>query len=144
MDGIHKSFLIDAPREKVWQCLTQPQHLEKWMCSSDKGVCSDFTLSVGATIVLSDPPSLPWDGKLIWHVVALNEPDQIEVSFFHNLIGGETQLIFKLGEEGKATRLQLLHSGFENTVGDGSKNRDDHNGGWKDHMERLKILSEKN
>jgi uncharacterized protein YndB with AHSA1/START domain len=142
MDGIHKSLFINAPKDRVWQCLIRPQALEKWMCATPEGSCSDFKLTVGSTIILADPPSGPWDGKMIWRIVALEEPSQIEFSFFHNLIGEETQLIFKLEDEAKGTRLQLLHSGFENTVGDGVKNRDDHEGGWKDHLNRLKAQSE--
>ena len=144
MDGIHKSFFINATSDKVWQGLTEPQNLARWMCTSPEGACADFNFVVGSTIVMSDPPSIPWDGEMIWRVVAVFEQSQVEYSFFHNLIGEETQLIFKLEEEGEGTRLQLLHSGFENTVGDVRKNRDAHDEGWKDHMTRLKGLCEGN
>ena len=108
MDGIHKSFFINAPRDKVWQGLTQPQNLAKWMCTSLKGTCSDFTFAVGSTIVMSDPLFIPWDGKMIWRVVAIFEPDQVEFSFFHNLIGVETQLVFKLNEEGEGDSIAII------------------------------------
>jgi uncharacterized protein YndB with AHSA1/START domain len=109
---------FEAPRERVWRALTDPQELGDWLAPAD------IDLRVGGAIVLKFE-----DGDERGTITELHEPEVIAYTWNE----GETDSLvrFELESEGDATRLRLRHT-FEGEVDFSS-----YGGGWHHHLEQL-------
>jgi uncharacterized protein YndB with AHSA1/START domain len=134
---------IRAPRERVFEAWTKPEHLRRW--SAPEG------LSIG-----DGDLDLRLGGR--WRVVMLEEngtrheafgtyreitpPARLVYTHAWVREGGapgestpETLVTVEFHEEDGATRVVLIQEGFE-TVGA----RDDHQGGWSSTLDRLEAM----
>jgi uncharacterized protein YndB with AHSA1/START domain len=102
MDTIEREIVIAAPPERVWDIVTQPQHMGAWF--GDAGAERDgdtITMrweqhgTAELRVVKEDPPrafAYRWDA---------NEPDI-----------GDTLVEFTFTPEGEGTRLKVVESGW--------------------------------
>jgi uncharacterized protein YndB with AHSA1/START domain len=112
--AIERSVWIAVPRERAWQAVTQPQHLDQWYATyyrwdipalqvgapvkfygKDPDTASDIQT---ATIQVVDPPR---EFTLRWQ----SPPDYPAVSLLTS---------FLLAEENGGTRVTIHESGYEN------------------------------
>jgi uncharacterized protein YndB with AHSA1/START domain len=114
---IEKDIVIKAPVDMVWAALTDPRTIGAWM--SDDSV--KVTLNVGGKYSI-------FNGQTTGTFTAIEKPSLLEYTWRQvdwDKSELDTLVHWELKPEGKKTRLNLIHSGF-----DDRKNRDDHDEGW--------------
>jgi uncharacterized protein YndB with AHSA1/START domain len=123
---VRQSIEIEAPRERVWDLITDPEKAQSWMpmvAFGDRvGERYDFKAGqyhASGQITEYDPPRLvafTWD----W----LNSP-----------IGAETEVRFELEEKDGRTLVHLTHVGLPT-----DESRSGHDHGWDHYMKRLAVV----
>jgi uncharacterized protein YndB with AHSA1/START domain len=109
---------FDAPRERVWQALTDPEELGGWLAPAE------IDLRVGGSLVLKFD-----EGDEYGTITELREPEVIAYTWNEEKT---TSLVrFQLEPDGRGTRLTLRHT-FEGEVDLSS-----YGGGWHHHLELL-------
>jgi uncharacterized protein YndB with AHSA1/START domain len=101
MDAIEREIVIAAPPERVYQIITQPEHMGVWF--GDSGA-----ERVGDTITMR------WtDAKAELHVVREDPPRAFAYRWnAYDPTAGETLVEFTLTPEGDGTRLKVVESGW--------------------------------
>jgi uncharacterized protein YndB with AHSA1/START domain len=109
---------FEAPRERVWGALTDPEELAGWLAPAE------IDLRVGGSVVLKFE-----DGDERGTITELREPERLAYTWNE----GETDSLvrFELVPDDGGTRLTLLHT-FEGEVDLSS-----YGGGWHHHLEQL-------
>jgi uncharacterized protein YndB with AHSA1/START domain len=103
MDSIERTIHIDAPVERVWTIVTEPEHLGQWF--GDAGASR-----AGDTITMA------WKehGEAELRIVREDAPNVFAFRWDANDPGiGDTLVEFTFTPEGAGTRLQVVESGFE-------------------------------
>jgi uncharacterized protein YndB with AHSA1/START domain len=133
-EKIEREIVIDAPPERVWAVLTEPEHVGVWFAQSVEG-----DLRPGAASVLSwkehgsfpiaversDPPSF---FSYRW---AARSPGADPVE------GNSTLVEFHLVPEGNGTRLQVVESGFGSLDAEQEEYVRDNTEGWEGALSNL-------
>ena len=103
---VERSIWIAAPRERVWDAITDAEQLKQWW--------GDYweipALQVGATIKFGDPNDL-----MLATIAVLVPPRQFTIHWppqeqYHSI---EMFTIFLLAEENDSTRVTVTETGFE-------------------------------
>lgn len=135
-DRIERETLIDAPREVVWDVITDPAHVANWFADE---------------VELETTPGAP--GALIFHGHGTSRI-QVEraerprlFSWRWSQVDGEepgagtsTLVEFTLTEEDGRTRLVIAESGILEIDWDEERKRaflEEHAGGWEHHLGRI-------
>lgn len=137
--AIQRSIWINAPRERVWQALTDPQQVAQWFAP---GVSFKSSGSeVGARLYVEHPET---GAALFVQVLEVVEPP-------HRLVlrsqpaPPETPFVtmYQLEEEGQGTRLMLTFAGYEG-VPDASRQQlmDEHGDGFDLMLGNVKAFIE--
>jgi uncharacterized protein YndB with AHSA1/START domain len=134
-EQIEREIVIDAPLERVWAVLTEPEHVGVWFAQSVEG-----DLHPGAATVLSwkEHGSFPV-------VVERSEPP----SFFSYrwaarspgadpVAGNSTLVEFTLAPEGDGTRLRVVESGFGSLDAEQEEYVRDNTQGWEGALSSLR------
>jgi uncharacterized protein YndB with AHSA1/START domain len=134
MDTIERELTIDAPIQRVWDCLTTAEHLGTWFGDA------------GATIDLrpGDAMSLSWaaHGRHLGIVDEVVAPTRFVMRWSRGQDtaprpGAETTVTFTLSPEGDTkTRLNLVESGFESLIDDPDALAQN-SGGWTAELDEL-------
>ncbi len=114
---IEKDIVITAPVDKVWAALTDPKTIGAWMDDDSVKV----TLKVGGKYAL-------FGGVTTGKFTAIEKPSLLEYTWRQSeweMSDRDTLVRWELKQEGKKTRLHLVHSLFADR-----QNRDDHDEGW--------------
>lgn len=139
---VRRSIRIDAPREKVWSAVTEPEHISRWFGAAvldgrSAGARGTLTFpdygAVPVRIEAVDPPrtvTYRWSND-----DALGAPPQ-ELDERHS-----TVFTFTLEEIPGGTRLTVVESGFESTS-DPVANLENHRKGWDGELDKLIALLE--
>lgn len=140
-DKIERNILIQAPITKVWNAITDPQQFASWFA---EGVEGDFEM--GSQPVLDEGKY----GKVRIAIVARDEPSYfawrwvsgmefVPQGFLGNPLEMPHTLVeFRLTEEGSATRLNLVETGFASLPEKyAAENLKDNIGGWTYMLARL-------
>jgi uncharacterized protein YndB with AHSA1/START domain len=137
-DQIEREIIINAPVDRVWAALTEPQHLGTWF--GDSG--AEVDLRPGGTLTIT------WKE----YGTARTTIERVEPKSFFSwrwTPGGikdttpdNTTLVeFSLVPEGAGTRLKVVESGFRNLkVTDEEKSQafKDNTGGWQSEIDELR------
>ncbi|WP_299282956.1 SRPBCC domain-containing protein [uncultured Tateyamaria sp.] len=127
---LRKTIFLKAPRQMVWDYLTQPEHLAKWF-HAPKG-----PLKAGEPLEMFGTTS---GDKLIWGEVRVaNAPDHLEYSFTVGPMGDAVSTVkWILTEVPGGTQLALEHSGLpQGEVAFGLTLALDK--GWDDHLMQMR------
>ncbi|HZJ22687.1 MAG TPA: SRPBCC domain-containing protein [Anaerolineales bacterium] len=107
--AVERSIWIAAPRERVWEAITDPAQLENWF---SPGTSWKLTaLEVGGRLFTQDPET---GGEANVQVIQLLDPPQHFVT--HSLPatpGSSESTAYLLQEERGGTRLTITNSGYE-------------------------------
>lgn len=111
-DQIEREVLIDAPVERVWELITEPEHVGTWF--SDAG--ADIDLRPGGELTMR------WeDHGTVNARVEQVEPRRVfsyrwaarqDLGRVELTDGNSTLVEFTLAPEGDATRVRVVESGF--------------------------------
>ena len=135
-DRIERETLIDAPREVVWEVLTDPAHIVHWFADEielDAGPGGPGTITFhghGSSRIPVERADRPRLFSWRWSHADGEPPDA----------GNSTLVEFTLSEEGGRTRLVIAESGIVDIDWDEERKRAflaDHAGGWGHHLGRI-------
>lgn len=139
-DQIERETVIDAPVERVWELITEPEHVGRWF--GDAG--AEIDLRPGGEMVIR------WaeHGDNHARVVAVEPHTRFSYRWapFKNPAGGEpvegnsTLVEFTLVPEGGATRLRVVESGFGSLATTDEQRAANHAGnteGWQVELDEL-------
>ena len=128
MKIIKKEILIDAPATKVWEHITDPKKIAGWLMPND------FEAKVGRKFFLE----CEHQGKMSCVVKEIVPRQKLVYSFQPKSITIETLVTVTLAQEGEATRLTLVHSGWDALPPAEQDQADNYDNGWVSLLEKLK------
>ena len=125
---------LDAPRDLVWKMWSDPEQAKQWWGPHG------FTAPV---VELDTRPGGKWrammrssDGKEMWQHGVYREivpPEKVSFTFIWDENPNHEMLVtVTFVERGKKTEMTLEQTGF-----DSKAERDDHEGGWSQSLERF-------
>ncbi|MDB5167563.1 MAG: hypothetical protein JWN26_708 [Candidatus Saccharibacteria bacterium] len=142
-DIITKEITVKAPKERVYQAITDPKQITKWFPDEIEGM-----LEVGQQSIVT----FNGYGKSSLLVIDANPFDYFAYrwipggsSIIDDLTTVQTTLVeFHLTEQNGRTKVVLTESGFATLPADvAAKSFSDNSGGWDQMMSRLeKMLSQ--
>lgn len=103
MKQIKKEIIISAPPSKVWEHITDPKKVATWLMPND------FEPRIGKEFVMQ----CSHEGKVSCVVKEIVLGQKLVYSFQSKETKVETLVTITLVEEGKNTRLTLVHSGWD-------------------------------
>lgn len=130
MTSIEREITIDAPVERVWDIVTQPEHMGTWF--GDAGASR-----TGDTITMA------WKehGEAELRVVREEPPHVFAYRWDANDPGiGDTLVEFTFTPEGAGTRLKVVESGWDELRTSAERQgelRDGNTSGWKAELSDL-------
>jgi uncharacterized protein YndB with AHSA1/START domain len=143
-DRIEREITIEAPVERVWAVLTEPEHVGRWFGTGEPTpvdlrpggtMLLDHGSKFPTTIVKVDPPhyfSYRW---------ASAYPGEVAVE------GNSTLVEFSLTPEGGSTRLRVVETGFADLVipeeTKAGASWESHSAGWTEKAGSLKEYAER-
>ena len=139
-DHIERETLINAPVERVWELITQPEHVGRWF--GDAG--AEIDLRPDGEMVIR------WNehGTTHGRVVAVEPHTRFsyrwapfkEPSGEQPVEGNSTLVEFTLAPEGDGTRLRVVESGFASLATSDEQRATNHasnTGGWQIELDEL-------
>lgn len=132
---VSRTVVIDAPRDRVWQALTDPEHIAKWF--GQRAVIDSLTVGARGTF--------GWDehGDMPLEIIEVDEPDHFGYRWAHvgdlDLNRG-TDVRFTLREVGGSTELTVVETGFDRASDVESERRESLEGnrqGWNSELDEL-------
>jgi uncharacterized protein YndB with AHSA1/START domain len=132
MKIIKKEILIDAPVAKVWEHITDSAKIAGWLMPND------FESRVGREFFLDCKEQ----GKIACVVKEIVPQQKLVYSFKSAVTKVETLVNLTLVAEGTATRLTLVHSGWDALPPDEQGIADNYSDGWGSGLEKLRLQIE--
>jgi uncharacterized protein YndB with AHSA1/START domain len=140
-DQIIRDVEINAPIEKVWAAITQPEHLGAWF--ADSGATVDMRVGGDITLTWAEYP------VQLGRIEAIEEPNRF-AWWWSNIDGsvapGNATLVeFLLESSGSGTKLRVVESGFSKLAMTPEKQAERHGentGGWLSEIDELKVYVE--
>ena len=127
---VERSIWIDIPRERVWQAITDPADLAKWLLPPALG--ADMKRDANDTILVSM-------GGMEIPVAVLEEVDPPRHVRSYDLPDHVISITYLLEEENDGTRVTVTLSGFENLPVDARQDRIGPSGmAWEKALANLK------
>lgn len=110
---IQKSIFLAAPKQTVWEFLTDKDKLGSWFFTADAN------LAQGRSYELSQKDDDGSPKKMCWgEVLKMDAPNRLEFLFTIAPLGGQmTTVVWELEDAVGGTKLSLTHSGIEGAVG---------------------------
>ena len=140
-DQIERDIIINAPVERVWKLITEPEHVGRWF--GDAGASID--LRPGGEMIIR------WSEHGTNHarVVAVEPHTRFSYRWapFQDPGGDEpgegnsTLVEFTLVSEGDGTRLRVVESGFASLATSDDQRAQNHagnTGGWRSELDELR------
>jgi uncharacterized protein YndB with AHSA1/START domain len=106
---LHFEAFYPHPPEKVWQALTRPELIARWL------MANDFEPRVGHRFTMTAKPQPGWDGVVHCEVLSLDPPRSMSWSWRSNAL--DTVLTITVTPVEGGTRLHLAHTGFRGLKG---------------------------
>jgi uncharacterized protein YndB with AHSA1/START domain len=136
-DRIEREVLVAAPRERVWEIITQAEHVGTWF-----GDSAEIDLRPGGAIVLR------WDkyGTMHGTIETVDEPHRFSYRWNPGVIDekptaeASTLVEFTLTPEGEQTRVRVVEPGFSRLRRNESERAEqfqDNTDGWTTQMRDL-------
>ncbi len=136
-DRIEREVVVAAPRERVWEIITQAEHVGKWF-----GESAEVDLRPGGTIVLR------WEkhGTVYGTIEKIEEPHFFSYRWNPGIFGekpsteSSTLVEFTLTPQGRQTRLRVVETGFSRLPRDESERAEqfkDNTEGWAHELGEL-------
>jgi uncharacterized protein YndB with AHSA1/START domain len=128
MKIVKKEIVIEAPAPKVWEYLTDPRKISGWLMPND------FEARVGKKFFLE----CEHGGKQSCVVKEIIPNQKLVYSFQILAPAIETLVTITLAKAGAATRLTLVHSGWDVLPPAEQGVADNYDGGWGGFLEKLR------
>ena len=139
-DQIERDITIDAPVERVWELITEPEHIGRWF--GDAGAQID--LRPGGEMVIRWAEHGTTHGRVVAvepHTRFSYRWAPFKVPSGDEPVDGNSTLVeFLLAPEGDGTRLRVVESGFASLAtseDQRTKNHASNTGGWQAELGEL-------
>jgi uncharacterized protein YndB with AHSA1/START domain len=139
LEQIERETTIDAPVERVWSVLTEPEHVIGWFTKE----AAEIDLRPGGAMTLT----FAQHGRVRARVEAVEPPRRFAYRWTAHFAGdaepadGNSTLVeFILTPDGDGTRLRVVESGFDalaTTAENAARNHELNTGGWTEMVERV-------
>ena len=139
---VRRTIRIEAPIEKVWSAVTEPEHISRWF---GRTVLDRAGVGARGTMTFEGYGAVPIQ------VEAIDEPRMVSYRWNNDDAGGvvpteldverSTVFTFTLEPQGDATQLTVVETGFDVTS-DPAANMRDHAEGWVGELDKLVALLE--
>jgi uncharacterized protein YndB with AHSA1/START domain len=145
-DHIERETVIDAPVERVWELITQAEHLGRWF--GDAG--AEIDLRPGGAMALRWSEHGTTRGRVVavephtrfsYRWAPFTDPSADEPG-----AGNSTLVEFTLQPEGDGTRLRVVESGFASLATSDAQRQQNLKGnteGWRFETGELRAYAEK-
>jgi uncharacterized protein YndB with AHSA1/START domain len=107
--SIERSIWIAAPRERVWQAITDPAQLEAWYSPGTPWRLT--TLAVGGRLFVPEPDTGAEQHTQV--IEAVEPPQLLKLRAGPDPSGTSEGTIYSLREEQGGTRLTITNTGYE-------------------------------
>ena len=137
MASIEVDQFLSRPPDQVWQALTDPRLLARWLMPND------FVPAVGHQFTFrTEPvPQHGFDGLVHCQVLDLDPPRLLRFSWRGGAL--DTVVSWRLVPEGAGTRLLITHDGFDDRDPAQRRTMGILGGGWRGHLvDQLRALLE--
>jgi uncharacterized protein YndB with AHSA1/START domain len=146
MDSIEREVVIEAPLERVWELVTEAEHLGRWF--GDAG--AEVELRPGGALELRWTEHGTSRGRVeaveprrlfAFRWAPFSDPGGLDPTE-----GNSTRVEFTLSEEGDGTRLRVVESGFETLATSEEqrgRNLDANTEGWRMELGELQRYAAK-
>jgi uncharacterized protein YndB with AHSA1/START domain len=126
--AIETDEFLPHPPELVWNALTEPALLARWLMDND------FQPIVGHrfTFTTRPVPAQGFTGVIDCEVLEIDPPHTLKISWASAHL--ETTVEWRLEPQGNGTRLFLTHDGFDETDPIQAITLKTLGGGWRGHM----------
>lgn len=136
-DRIEREIVVAAPRERVWEIITQAEHVGKWF-----GDSAEVDLRPGGTIVLR------WEkhGTMFGTIETVDEPNYFSYRWMPGILetkpreDNSTLVEFTLTPQGEQTHVRVVETGFGRLPVNESKRAEqfeDNTEGWGTQLHDL-------
>lgn len=121
-------IFITAPRERVFEALTDPGQAIKWWGQTDRYQLSDFHLEprVGGKWSTSGHSVNMGDLKIHGEIIELDPPRRLAYTWISSWLPKTTKVLWELENHNHGTHVKLTHTGFEGNAEHASA----HSIGW--------------
>jgi uncharacterized protein YndB with AHSA1/START domain len=132
--SIERSIIIDAPREKVWQAITNPEQIVQWFVPNLPGAQMKHSEGGKVAVYLGEM-------GVDFMVLDINAPSH--QATYRGLPDGLLFSTYSLKEEKDGTRVTVHMDGFDALPKDSRQDRIEHSStGWENTLKNLKAYSE--
>ncbi len=140
-DQIERETVIDAPVERVWALITEPEHVGRWF--GDAG--AEIDLRPGGEMVISWADHGTTHGRVVavephtrfsYRWAPFRDPGGTEP-----VEGNSTLVEFTLAPDADGTLLRVVESGFASLGGSDEQRERNHastTGGWQSEIDELR------
>jgi uncharacterized protein YndB with AHSA1/START domain len=133
MKIIKREIVIEAPIAKVWEHITDPQKIAGWLMPND------FEARVGKKFFIDCPQK----GKISCVVKEIIPNEKLVYNLQSETPKADSLVTITLAQEGKATRVTLVHSGWDSLPPAEQDQADDYGDGWGSGLEQLRLQIER-
>jgi uncharacterized protein YndB with AHSA1/START domain len=141
-DRIEREVVVAAPAERLWEVLTQPEHIGRWF----EGMTAQVDLRPGGTMVLDSAEF----GKIQAVVEQVEPPRLFSYRWARHpdtpvAEGTATLVEFTLTPEGAGTRVRVVESGFAGTDAvkvDQARHAEANSQGWLQVLDSMRRYGE--
>jgi uncharacterized protein YndB with AHSA1/START domain len=117
-DALNLELFIAAPRERIFQALTDPAQAAKWWGRKDHYYFTHFNMDVrpGGKWSMSGTSSKNGDIAVHGEFVEVNPPSRLAYTWQSNWMAVLTNVLWELDSHANGTLVKLTHSGFSGNV----------------------------
>jgi uncharacterized protein YndB with AHSA1/START domain len=141
--AVERSIWIDAPRERAWRAVTEPEHLDKWYATYYRWDIP--ALAVGATVRFYGKDATAHTDVQTATIETVDPPRQFTLRWQADPKYPAVSLVtsFLLADENGGTRMTIHESGYEDVPEDERQSwLDATGGGYGMSVENLKAYLE--
>jgi uncharacterized protein YndB with AHSA1/START domain len=114
-DVVTAEVFIAAPRERVFEAITDPDQAVRWWGQAGKYVFSEFQMDVrvgGRWSCAGKSVNMGGDVSVHGEFREVDPPRRLAYSWISNWMPGSTEVVWELESQSNGTLLKLTHTGF--------------------------------
>jgi uncharacterized protein YndB with AHSA1/START domain len=117
-DVLTLELFIAAPRERIFQALTDPAEAAKWWGRKDHYYFTNFNMDVrpGGKWSMTGTSSKSGDIAVHGEFVEVNPPSRLAYTWESNWMAALTNVLWELDPQNNGTLVKLTHSGFAGNI----------------------------
>ena len=129
-----KTIYIKSNRRTVWKYLTEANKLARWFHEAN---CDLTTVDGDYELLMESGDKGCWG-----RVLEVDPPNRLVYTFTHDYLQGyETRVEWVLRDLDGGTQLTLTHTGLDKSKADPFAMLSDHDKGWDEHLQRLRMVA---